>query len=99
MKTTPPIKVKFGKGVLAKDGKTPYAAGTIHAINRFGMKSGYMFSHQSVALLLADDQIREIEIIDQDNVKSVITKTWIAKATQAEIDARWGAVPEISETK
>lgn len=95
-KAKPPIKVKFGKGVLAKDGKTPYAAGTIHAINRFGMKSGYMFSHQSVAILLADDQIREIKVIDQDNVKSVITKTWIEKASQAEIDARWGRVPEVA---
>ena len=86
-----PIKVKFGKGVLAKDGVTPYAAGTIHATNRFGMTSAYKFCHHAVAALLIDDQIMEIKVIDLDNSQSINTKTWIERSSQDEINQRWDA--------
>lgn len=78
-KATKPIKVKIGKGVTCKDGRTPWAAGTIHATNRFGMMSPYVFAHHTVAQLLADDNILEIQVIDLDNIQSTITKTWIER--------------------
>lgn len=80
-KAPKPIKVKFGKGVLAKDNRTPWAAGTIHATSVHGFMSPYPFSYATVARLLADDSVIEIQIIDLDNVQSTITKTWLAKDT------------------
>lgn len=78
-KAKPPIKIKIGKGVTCRDGKTPYAAATIHAVSNRGMMYPCVFSHQTVALLLADDSVAEIQVIDENNVKSTITKTWIAR--------------------
>lgn len=80
-KAPKPITVKFGKGVLAKDNRTPYATGTIHATSIHGFMSPYRFSYETVARLLADDGIIEIQIIDTDNVQSTITKTWLQKDT------------------
>jgi Flp pilus assembly CpaF family ATPase len=80
-KAPKPIRVKFGKGVLAKDNRTPYAAGTIHATSIDGFMSPYPFSYATVARLLADDGIIEIQVIDKDNVQSTITKTWLKKDT------------------
>lgn len=78
-KAKKPIKVKFGKGVLCKDNKTPYAAGTIMAHRVDGWMVQCIFSHETVARLLADDGIAEIKVIDLDNVQSTITKTWIER--------------------
>lgn len=80
-KSPKPIKVKIGKGVLAKDNRTPYAAGTIHATNVHGFMSPYPFSYETVARLLADESVIEIQIIDLNNVQSTITKTWLERDT------------------
>jgi len=82
-KATSPIRVKHGKGVMSKDGTTPFAAGTIHATNRLGFMSPYIYSPTTVAVLLADDSIMEIQVIDMDNVQSTITKTWIKRDEEA----------------
>lgn len=90
-----PIKVRFGKGVLAKDGRTPYAAGTIHATGIDGFMSPYVFSYATVARLLADDSIAEIQIIDTDNVRSTITKTWLERDT-SRLDAMRAEMVEMT---
>lgn len=81
-----PITIKIGKGVMSKDGRTPYAAGTIHATRTNGMMSPYVFSHETVARLLDDDEIVEIQIIDRDNVQSTISKNWIERVERQRID-------------
>ena len=81
-----PITIKIGKDVMSKDGRTPYAAGTIHATRTNGMMSPYVFSYETVARLLADDGIVEIQIIDRDNVQSTISKNWIERVERPRID-------------
>ena len=78
-KAPKPIKVKFGKGVLARDNRTPYAPSTITATSADGMMYPCTFSHETVARLLADDDVREIRVVDVNNRQSTITKTWIEK--------------------
>ena len=92
-KAPKPIRIKIGKGVMSKDNRTPWAAGTINATNRHGMMTPHVFSHETVARLLADETVMEIQVIDVDNVQSTITKTWVERdeAGSAALRARFDA--------
>ncbi len=67
------MKLKVGKGVLSKDG-SPWAAGTIHAVNDKGWNVPYPYSMASLCLLLVDDKVKQISIIDEDNQEMTLTK-------------------------
>jgi hypothetical protein len=75
--TKPVVKRRHGKGVMSKDGRTPWAAGTLHATTNAGFKSPYDLSYKNVVELFAammqpNPTIVEIQIIDENNVESVI---------------------------
>lgn len=96
------MKVKIGKGVMSKDGKTPYAAGTLHFTRNTGWKSPADLSFYNIGVLLKDDSVLEIQIIDEKNRQITITKdrtpaqqkrdAAIKAKTEAEIR---GSIPEI----
>ncbi len=67
------MKLKVSKGVLSKDG-TPWAAGTIHAVNEEGWNVPYPYSMASLCLLLVDDKVKSISIIDENNQQMDLTK-------------------------
>lgn len=68
------MKVKFGKGVMDKFGKHPYAAKTMHAVRTDGFTIPIDYSMKNIGLFLMDEGYTELQIIDEDNVKVTITK-------------------------
>lgn len=74
-----PLKVKIGRGVLCKDGKTPWAPSTIHATwtsERGQWKSPKNYSMASLCELLRDmgrGEVDEIQVIDHQNRQFIIS--------------------------
>jgi len=66
------MRLRVSKGVLSKTGE-PWAAGTIHAVNKEGWNCPYPYSMASLVLLLVDRRITSICIIDQDNQQMDLT--------------------------
>lgn len=64
--------VKLGKGVLARDNKTPWAPSTFHITTSDGWKKPVDFSWRNLAIALANDTVVEIDVIDEDNNEIVI---------------------------
>ena len=60
------MKLKVSMGVLSKTG-TPWAAGTIHAVNKEGWNSPYHYNIGTLCRLLVDKRIVEISVIDENN--------------------------------
>jgi hypothetical protein len=71
------MKVRKGKGVLCKDGKTPWAAGTLQYTQRTATgtwNSPADYTMTNMALLIAalhEGKIDAVELIDHDNNKFV----------------------------
>jgi hypothetical protein len=71
------MKVRKGKGVLAKDGKTPWAPATLHYTEKRGEASWMCpvdYTMTNMALLIAalhEGKIETVELIDRDNNKFV----------------------------
>lgn len=61
------LRLELGKGVMSKDGTTPFAAGTMHYTTQDGWKHPAELSWKNLALLLAEPSVSEIEIIDEEN--------------------------------
>lgn len=68
------IKVKFGKGVMDKWGKEPFAARTMHAVRTDGFMIPIDYSMKNIGLFLMNEEYAELQIIDEDNVQVTITK-------------------------
>ncbi len=60
------MKLKISKGVLSKTNE-PWAAGTIHAVNRKGWNSPYPYNMGTLCRLLVDKRIVSISVIDENN--------------------------------
>lgn len=73
------MKIRKGKGVLCKDNKTPWAAGTLHytrMVDRDGdgrlwaFKSPCEYTMENMAMLidmLHKGQVTEVQLIDPNN--------------------------------
>ncbi len=67
------LKLRHGmKGVLSKDNKTAFAAGTLHVTSLNGWKSPRFYSPASLLNALMDESAKEIELIDLDNNRFVL---------------------------
>ena len=66
------IKIKTGKGVMSKDGKTPFAAGTMF-YTQDGWKSPMAFDVHNLMAALMQPTVDEVQIIDQNNNEFIIT--------------------------
>lgn len=76
------MKVRKSKGVLAKDGKTPWAAGTLHVVDRdtdggkWCTPSGYSMTSLALCMMrLAGGKVDSVELIDENNDKYVFELT------------------------
>jgi hypothetical protein len=70
------VKLKIGKGVTAKDGKTPFAAGTLfYSSVRDGMtwKSQMDYTMENIMKAMASETITEIQLIDKDNNEFILS--------------------------
>lgn len=70
------MKLKMGKGVLSKDNKTPFAAGTLH-YTRDGWHCPADLTWKNLATLvemLVQGQVTEIQLIDHDNTQYTWTQ-------------------------
>lgn len=71
------LKIHKSKGVMSKDGITPWAAGTLHATSCEGWMSPYQYSMPALVYLidgLLRGQYTEIELIDTNNDQLTISK-------------------------
>lgn len=66
------MHMSLGKGVMSKDGKTPFAAGTLHYKNEDGWMFPADFTPGNVLVLLADPKVTEIRVITKDNDEYVL---------------------------
>lgn len=73
------LKIKKGKGVMSKDGVTPWAAATLHATqstNGAKWKSPYQYSMASLVYLIdgvTKGNYTEVELIDEKNRQFTIS--------------------------
>lgn len=67
------IKLEVGKGVMSKDGKTPYALKTLHATSKDGWISPYDYTVGNLCRLINDKSITSIEVIDEANQQFTLT--------------------------
>jgi hypothetical protein len=71
------LKLKMGKGVLSKDGKTPFAPGTLH-YSKDGWHCPADLTWKNLATLieamLTDESYTEIQLIDHDNTQYTWTR-------------------------
>jgi hypothetical protein len=67
------MKVRKGKGVMSKDGRTPFAAGTLHYTSG-SWKSPASFTMHNMALLiegLHKGTVDQVQLIDRDNTQYI----------------------------
>jgi len=75
------MKTTRGKGVLAKDGKTPFAACTLHVTHQSGgttwtrHEAYTMTNLLDQVLALSKGEIDSIQLIDENNVRTVLKRT------------------------
>lgn len=73
-KASDKLKVKFGKGVMDKHGKHPYAAKTMHVTSKDGFTSPCDYTIKNIGVFLMNDDYTEMQIIDENNEQTTITK-------------------------
>ena len=76
---TASIKVTKGTGVMSRDGKVPFAAGTMfysrpHEGHGIMMKCPVTYCIDNVFALLADPSVQKVQIITPENVEYIIKK-------------------------
>lgn len=67
-------KVKFGKGVMDKTGKQPFAARTMHITSKDGFTSPCDYLISNIGVFLLNDKYVKMQIIDENNNQTTITK-------------------------
>ena len=61
-------------GVLAKDGITPFAPGTLHVITKDGWKTPLAYTPEAMMYAFVSDDVTEIVLINTDNEQHTVIK-------------------------